>query len=148
MYFTLHFINIYIYIYIPLPVHLSLSLQKKKRERRQESDVGSHNNIIPILLIPNSNYTQKYKYLREKPFLLKEKKNYETNSESISLLSNQLQYLLFVSLLKKKKILLIFLYSHIHYLCVFSKVVTLCSLLLNYLLEGDKTLLSHFWQSS
>ena len=68
MYFTLHFINIYIYIYIPLPVPLSLSQKKSEKEEKRVM-------LGPIiLLIANSNYTQKYKYLCGKHFLFKGKK--------------------------------------------------------------------------
>ena len=47
------------------------------------------NNIIKKISIQNSNYTQEHKYLHGKPFLF-EGKNYETNFESILLLSNQI----------------------------------------------------------
>ena len=36
--------------------------------------VGSRIILSPILSIPNSNHTQKYKYLSRKPFLLKREK--------------------------------------------------------------------------
>ena len=62
--------------------------------------VGSRIILSPILSIPNSNYTQKHKYLRGNLFLL-EGKNHETNFELISLFSNQLQYFLCDSQLKK-----------------------------------------------
>ena len=47
------------------------------------------NNIIKKISIQNSNYTQEHKYLCEKPFRF-EGENYETNFESILLLSNQI----------------------------------------------------------
>ena len=51
------------------------------------------NNIIKKISIQNSNYTQEYKYLCGKPFHF-EGENYETNFESILLLSNQITIIL------------------------------------------------------
>ena len=51
-----------------------------------------------------------------------------------------------ICLTVKKKISLIFLCSHTHFLCV-SKAATLCSVLLNSLIDGGNSLLSPLWLS-
>ena len=45
-------------------------------------NTGSQIILPPILVIQNNNHIQEHKYLREKPFLFKEK-NHGTNSKSI-----------------------------------------------------------------
>ena len=74
--------------------------------------------------------TLEHKYLRGKLFLL-EGKNHKTNSKSISLFSNQLQYFLCMYD-NEKKFYLVFLYSHIYSLCVSWLKKTLLVFLCSY----------------
>ena len=110
--------------------------------------VGSRIILSPILLIPNSNHTQKLKYLCENPFFLKEK--------IIGQTSNQFHYyqpitisLVYVSWLKEK-ISYFSLLSHTLSLCLTAKDKKkfLCSHTLIIYLEGSNHLLSPPWISS
>ena len=70
--------------------------------------------LSQILAIQNSNHTQKHKYLRENPFLFEGKTTGQSlnNFTIIKSIIIILVYALWLK--KKKKISLIFLYSHTH----------------------------------
>ena len=98
--------------------------------------------ILPsILSIQNSNCTQKYKYLRRKPFLLKGKKALEKLQISFTIIKS-IYNISCVCLTAKEKFLLFFFALTYTLLVCLTKAITFCSLLLSYLLKVDNPLLS------
>ena len=103
-----------------------------------------------ILSISNSNHTQKYKYLFEKSFSLKAKKQQKKLWINFIIIKSITTFFVYVSWLKKNLSFLA-ISSKAATLCsllvsyISSKVTNLCFIFLRYILKGSNSLLSPPW---